>query len=129
VDPDPQRHDTIHGDVFDWLRRLSKRPDRFDFVILDPPSTSVGARGRRWSAAQDYAALVTAALPLVAPGGRLLTVTNHRGVTPARFYDLVSAGLPPDAVLERVGAMPIDFPEVGPPPTKSWIWRLGVTPE
>ena len=125
VDPDPRRHDTIHGDVFDWLRRLSRRPDRFDIVILDPPSTSVGARGRRWSAAQDYTALVAAALPLVAPGGRLLTVTNHRGVTPARFFELVSAGLPPDAVLERVGTMPLDFPEVGPPPTKSWIWRLG----
>ena len=122
---DPARHDTIHGDVFDWVRRLAKRGETFDLVILDPPSTSVGARGRRWSAARDYTDLVRLVAPMVAPGGRLMTVTNHRGVSPARFYDVVSAGLPPESVLERVGAMPIDFPGLGSAPTKSWIWRRG----
>lgn len=124
LEPDPARHDTIHGDVFDWLRRLARREARYDLVILDPPSTSVGARGKRWSAAQDCGELVRLAVPLLAPGGRLLTITNHRGVTPARFGTLVSQGLPEGARLERVGPMPVDFPEDGPPTVKSWIWRL-----
>jgi 23S rRNA (cytosine1962-C5)-methyltransferase len=126
VPADPARHDTIHGDVFDWLRRLGRRGERFDIVVLDPPSTSVGARGRRWSAAQDYGELVAQAAPLVAPGGFLWTITNHRGLTPEKFGARVVSGLPPGVVLERVGAMPVDFPHAGPPPTKSWLWRFPV---
>ncbi|MCK6572538.1 pseudouridine synthase [Myxococcota bacterium] len=122
--PDPARHDTIHGDVFDWLRRLGRRGERYDIVVLDPPSTSVGARGRRWSAAQDYGELVALAAPLVAPGGWLWTITNHRGLTPERFGARVSVGLPAGVQLERVSAMPVDFPHAGPPPTKSWLWRF-----
>ena len=37
-EPDP--HDFVFGDVFDWLVRLAKRGDRFDLVILDPPGFS-----------------------------------------------------------------------------------------
>jgi 23S rRNA (cytosine1962-C5)-methyltransferase len=124
LDPDPARHDTIHGDVFDWLRRLGRRGERYDIVLLDPPSTSIGARGRRWSAAQDYGDLVALAAPLVAPGGYLWTITNHRGLTPESFGARVVSGLPAGVTLERVSAMPVDFPHAGPPPTKSWLWRF-----
>ena len=82
---DVRHHDWIYGDVFDWLPRLSRRGEQFDIVILDPPSTSVGKKKKRWSAAKDYPALIRAALPLVAPGGALWTSTNHRGLTPMRF--------------------------------------------
>src|SRR5436305_3148961 len=37
---DPAAHDFIHGDVFDWLRRMAKKQRRFDAVILDPPTFS-----------------------------------------------------------------------------------------
>src|SRR5512138_3555247 len=30
--------DFVKGDVFDWLKRFSKRGQKFDVVILDPPS-------------------------------------------------------------------------------------------
>ncbi len=120
----PRRHDTIHGDVFEWLRRLAKRGEQFDLVILDPPSTSVGARGRRWSAAQHYTELVAAAAPLLAPGAQVLAITNHQGVTPARFATMVQAGLPPGSRLVHASAMPVDFPEDGPPSVKSHVWRV-----
>ncbi len=122
---DPAGHDAIFGDVFDWLGRLARRGERFELVILDPPSTSVGSKKRRWSAARDYADLVRLAAPLVAPGGRLWTATNHRQLTPARFARQVRGGLPEGAFLERVCAPPIDFPcDDAPAPVKTFVWRL-----
>lgn len=121
---DPGRHDQIYGDCFDWLRRLSKRGERFDLVILDPPGTSVGTRKKRWSAARDYDALVALAVPLVAPGGRLWTTTNVRKLTPRRFAALVRKGLPADARLERVCPPAVDFVGDGPAGVKTLVWRL-----
>ncbi|MCA9547958.1 MAG: class I SAM-dependent methyltransferase, partial [Myxococcales bacterium] len=124
LDPDPGAHDTIYGDVFDWARRLANRGERFDLVICDPPSTSVGKRKRRWSAAKDYPELVGLLSPLVAPGGALWAATNHRGVTPARFAELVGRGAPWGAWLERVCPPAVDFPgPAGPAPVKTHVWR------
>ena len=122
LDPDPKRHDTIYGDVFDWLKRLSKRGETFDLVILDPPSTSVGREGRRFSAARDYDTLAALAAPLVARGGRLWTITNHRGSTSHGFAQLAARGLGPDFSLERAWPMPVDHPEDGPPSVKTLVW-------
>lgn len=122
---DPAGHDTIYGDVFDWIRRLAKRGERFDLVILDPPSTSVGTTKRRWSAAKDYPELVRLALPLVAPGGRLWTATNHRKSSPERFAALVAQGHGGALTLERVCPPAVDFPCVGAPPVKTFVWRRG----
>lgn len=119
----PRDHLTLTGDVFDWLRRLAKRGERFDLIILDPPSTSVGKKKRRWSAKRDYPELVALALPLLAPGGRLLTATNHRQLSPRRFAELVYGALPDAVRLERVCAPGIDFPTSGPLEVKNLIWR------
>jgi 23S rRNA (cytosine1962-C5)-methyltransferase len=120
---DAARHDRIYGDVFDWLRRLGKRGERFDLVILDPPSTSVGTRKKRWSAARDYPELVRLALPLVAPGGWLWTATNHRQLSAARFAHAVAEGHGGALELWRVCAPAVDFPCVGPAPVKTLVWR------
>src|SRR5258708_6537210 len=37
---DPAEHDFIHGDVFDWLRRLAKKHRLFAVVLLAPPTVS-----------------------------------------------------------------------------------------
>ena len=121
---DPARHDRIHGDVFDWVRRLARRGERFDLVVLDPPGTSVGRRKKRWSATRDYHELVALAAPLVSPGGRLWTATNVRKLLPRRFARLVRRGLPEGARLERVCPPPVDFPHDGPTPVKTFVWRL-----
>lgn len=119
----PAGHDQIYGDVFSWLPRLAKRGEKFDLVILDPPSTSVGKRKKRWQVDQDYPSLVSMAAPLVAPGGRLWTATNHRRTLPRSFARLASRGLPPGVVLERVCPPAVDFPVLGPAPVKTLVWR------
>lgn len=93
-------------------------------MILDPPSTSVGGKKKnRWSAKNDYDELVSLAAPLVKTNGLLWTITNSKQIHPITFArmcrkGLVKAGLP-NARLERVTAMPCDFPTIGPQPVKN----------
>ena len=126
---DPQEHRLLCGDVFDWLRRLTKRGERFDLIILDPPSTSVGTKKKRWSAKRDYPELIALTLPLLEPGGRILTATNHRQLTPYSFTQLVGGALPKGFVLERVCPPAVDFPSDAALPVKNLIWRDRRSPD
>lgn len=111
------RHDIIFGDCFDWLSRLSKRGEKFDIVILDPPSTSVGKKKKRWSVKKDMDELVQLACPLVKKGGFLWTSTNCAGLSVDKFAQLCLKGITDSSrvgVLDRVAPMPHDFPSIGP---------------
>jgi len=88
---DRQRHDLIRGDVLLWLPKMARRGDRFDLVILDPPSHAKVKR-RRWVAAQDYPALVEMAAALLDPGGYLLACINDSRVDGAALQQMVEAG-------------------------------------
>ena len=77
-------HLVVADDAFAWLARAARRGDRFDLVVLDPPSYSSTKRGR-FVADSDYGSLAAAALEILAPGGRLLACTNHRGIAASRF--------------------------------------------
>lgn len=121
-------HDCIYGDCFDWLARLAKRGEQFDVVILDPPSTSVGKKKKRWSVRNDMAELVSLAAPLVKSGGLLFTTTNSATLSPEKFAKMCHRGLADagakNARLERVCAMPSDFGSVGMQPVKNLVWRI-----
>ena len=121
----PHGHRCLVGDVFDWLRRLQKRGEKFDLIILDPPSTSVGKKKKRWSAVKDYPELIQLTLPLLAPGAYLLTCTNHRKLTPMKFVKLLGQALPKSEgySLERVCAPGLDFPSDGMLGVKNLLWR------
>lgn len=84
-------YDFLQGDSFEWLRRLHKRGELFDLVILDPPSFARSKR-QTWRAERDYSQLVAQALAVTAPGGALLCMTNHAGLTERRFEQLVQMG-------------------------------------
>jgi 23S rRNA (cytosine1962-C5)-methyltransferase len=77
-------HAFVADDVFSWLERTARRGERFDLLVLDPPSYSTTKRGR-FVAEDDYARLAASALGLLGPGGRLLACTNHRGISRSRF--------------------------------------------
>ncbi len=99
--PHPDR-DFIYGDVFDWLHRLARKDDRYDLVILDPPSFA-RSRSGVWRSERDYANLAALAAALLAPHGRLLAMNNHAGVTHATFERMLHAGAPHLKVTERLG--------------------------
>jgi 23S rRNA (cytosine1962-C5)-methyltransferase len=58
-----ERRDFVAGDAFEWIKRLSKKGEQFDLVVLDPPSFATSAKSR-FSAAKDYAGLVRQVAPL-----------------------------------------------------------------
>lgn len=113
---------------FDWLARLAKRGEQYDIVILDPPSTSVGKKKKRWSVKNDMAELVALAAPLVKSDGLLFTTTNAATLRSDKFAKMCKRGLEEagvrNAKLERVSPMPSDFGSIGPQPLKNLVWRI-----
>jgi 23S rRNA (cytosine1962-C5)-methyltransferase len=85
---EPGAHRLLKEDARKWLGRAVKRADRFDWIILDPPSFSRSGSDS-FSVAKDYAAMSRQALELLAPGGQLLAVTNHRGTSGAGLNALL----------------------------------------
>mmetsp|Transcript_8979 Transcript_8979/g.21884 ORF Transcript_8979/g.21884 Transcript_8979/m.21884 type:complete len:906 (-) Transcript_8979:106-2823(-) len=125
--PFDERHDCIFGDCFEWLEKLSKRGEKFDIVILDPPSSSVGKKKKRWSVNRDMAELVQIAAPLVKKGGLLWTTTNSASLPPIKFATLCQKGFAQaniESKLERIQPMSVDFPSIGAPPVKNLVWRV-----
>lgn len=110
---DPAQHDFIYGDAFDWMRRLAKKGRSYAFIILDPPTFSQSKESGVFRAEKDYATLVTAALPLLAPNGILLASTNAAGLTREAFihqiHEAVRAGRRRVA-RELHAGQPPDFP-------------------
>lgn len=81
---DRGEHLFVVDDAFRWLARARSKGERFDLVLLDPPSYST-TKKTRFSASSDYVDLAAAALAIVHPGGRLLACSNHRGIARAKF--------------------------------------------
>lgn len=114
---------------FDWLTKLAKRGEKYDIVILDPPSSSVGGKKKkRWSVKKDMPELVALASQVVKKGGLLWTTTNSASISPLSFARLCRGGLEAagkdNAKLERIVPMPHDFPSVGYQPVKNYVWRM-----
>ena len=123
------RHETWTMDVFDALTRMARRGERFDLVIVDPPSYAT-TRKRRFRAAKDYGDLVGRVVRLLSPGGFLLACVNHHKVSQAQLRSFLREGAgAASAVWDRMLDRPPtrDFPAlVGAEPlAKSVLCRLG----
>jgi 23S rRNA (cytosine1962-C5)-methyltransferase len=116
--------DFIFGDVFEWLPKLAKRGDRFDVVILDPPSFSRSEK-KVFSTAKDLPALHASALRLLNPQGLLITSINSAQISAAKFRAEVEAGASEEnrrlREVRALGAPPESFP--GAEYLKGWIFR------
>ncbi|MEY2936663.1 MAG: hypothetical protein RL033_7412 [Pseudomonadota bacterium] len=83
----------LPADVLHWLARARRGQQRFDWIVLDPPSFGTRRRGVL-RAESDYAALVADCVELLAPAGRLLCVSHQRGFSAGQLSQLVQAALP-----------------------------------
>ena len=114
------QHDFVYGDAFDWLARFARRRQRFDLVIVDPPSFS----STPFSVTRDYPRLAEAAARVVAPAGILLAATNHTGTSDERFEAWLQNGLSRAGrqgwIVQRWHEPAADFP-VAPGRTRPYL--------
>lgn len=115
VGVDGPHHETIVDDVFAWLEAARRKKDRYDVVVLDPPSySSVGAtRFSTGSGATGYRPLAALAMSVVAKDGLLLACSNHRQTVRAKLRRLLhEAARDAGRSVAQMKDMPepIDFP-------------------
>ena len=66
----------IADDVTSVLPRMARKGERFDMIILDPPTFSRSHRGKAFHIESDFEKLLLDALELVERDGRILLSTN-----------------------------------------------------
>jgi 23S rRNA (cytosine1962-C5)-methyltransferase len=101
---DPGRHRQIAADVDRYLAEARAAGERFDLIVLDPPSFSNSKRMRTsFDVQRDHALLLARTLALLAPGGTLWFSTNRQGFALApelaadpRWEEITARTVPPD---------------------------------
>lgn len=122
-------HRFFKEDALEWLPRAVRRGERYDVIVLDPPSFGSRKRGA-FSVERDYRELVAHCLQLLTPGGELLAVSNHRKTSLSRLRQLVRDAAR-DVCCELAQLKDLrsglDCPEGpdGPEPSKSLLARRG----
>lgn len=74
--PKAANHQTVHADVLRYLKELP--PQRFDLIVMDPPTFSNSKRMNDILDVQrDHATLINQCLATLTPGGLLYFSTNY----------------------------------------------------
>ncbi|MCC6214878.1 MAG: class I SAM-dependent methyltransferase [Polyangiaceae bacterium] len=74
---EPSGHRFVEADAVRFAERAGRRGERYELVVLDPPT--FGRAGRAtFRVADDLERLAAVCATLVVDGGRLVVVTNHR---------------------------------------------------
>ena len=116
-------HRFVAGDVLELLPRLERQNERFDAIILDPPTFSLGEKGRRWQVEDHYEDLLEAALEVAAPTCAILLSTNCTKLDAAaleRRARTCAKNKRRAADYLKLGA-PVDFP---PGHGSSIVWMM-----
>jgi 23S rRNA (cytosine1962-C5)-methyltransferase len=88
---DPELHEFVVADVFEYLRAAAERRERFDVVICDPPSFA-RSRAHRDRALKAYARLHSAALAVTVPFGLYAASSCTTQVSPEAFRATMADG-------------------------------------
>ncbi|MCB9507581.1 MAG: class I SAM-dependent methyltransferase [Myxococcales bacterium] len=76
---DGPRHERIRADSFDALRELAAARERFDLIVVDPPTFSNSKRmSGTFDVQRDHTALLRLVLSVAAPGATVYFSTNRR---------------------------------------------------
>ncbi len=111
------------GDVFDELPAIARREEKFDVIILDPPSLAARRRSLR-GALRGYIHLNRLAMALLNPGGILLTCSCSHHVTQSLFDEILQQAASlvrrQIAVIAR-GGQPHDHPALLAMPETTYL--------
>jgi len=112
------QHRFVAEDVPTYLRRLAKRGEAFDAIILDPPTFGRGGSGKTFRVERDFAALLADALQLARSGAAILLSTNFSEWDADRLAN-DALRLAPAATFKKIPP-PADF-ATAPPSATIWI--------
>jgi 23S rRNA (cytosine1962-C5)-methyltransferase len=88
----------IAEDALKFVKRELRRENRYDAVILDPPSYGHGPRGEVWRLSKHLPRLLALCRDLTAGRRQFVLLTCHTpGFEPARLQDMISNTLGGDA--------------------------------
>lgn len=76
------------ANVFDWLNEAESKEQRFDLIVLDPPSFTK-SRKAVGGAMRGYKEIHLRALRLLNPGGLLATYCCSHHVSESEFFDVI----------------------------------------
>ncbi len=109
------------GDAVRYLARAARDKERYDLVIIDPPTFST-ARGQPWTLDRDYPALIAQAANVVPEGGVLWLAANTHEL--GSLGKLAAKGL---RLAERTGAiveqggLPPEYPTLAAQPQDRYL--------
>jgi 23S rRNA (cytosine1962-C5)-methyltransferase len=115
------------GDAVRFLQRAARDKERYDLVIVDPPTFST-ARGAPWALERDYPDLIAKAAAVIPPDGILwLAANSHELASLARLAHKGLRGRSA-AILEQ-GGLPPEYPTLAAQPHDRYlqvcVLRLG----
>jgi len=116
-----QAHKFIADDVRPVFQRLARRGERFDMIILDPPTFSRTKRGEAFHVEKDFEELIVSAFELIDGNARILLSTNCETLNEEALERMARYCL---KLSRRAGSLhrqplPVDFP---PGTAASTIW-------
>lgn len=106
------------GDARDFLKLARKRSERFDQIVLDPPTFS-RSRNRPFSVRNELRPLAEQCFELLSPGGKLLVCTNLSSWTRDDLAKML-ASIAPGASI-RSNPLPIGIAESEHTAKSCWI--------
>jgi 23S rRNA (cytosine1962-C5)-methyltransferase len=121
LDPTDKRWKFPAGDAVRFLARAERDRERWDLVMIDPPTFST-ARGTPWTLDRDYPALVSQACAVLPPGGLLWLAANTHEL--GSLIRLAQKGVRQAnrtaAILEQ-GSLPPDYPTLPSQPRDRYL--------
>lgn len=108
IDP-ADGHRFLTDDVMKVVPRLAKRGERFDLIVLDPP-TFGRADGRVFRIEKDLPGLVGQCFELLEPGGWLLVSCNYAEWAARDLREVCAGALRGGRFAMEAGGQPLEIP-------------------
>ena len=107
----------VRMDAMGYLQYAARHPEqRFDLVILDPPTFGAGNTRRKikaWKAESDYPKLLAAAARVVTSEGLIFAATNTRGLAEGSTFRVMIERAIGKVDWEELPPWPLDVRERG----------------
>ncbi len=106
------------GDAVRFLARAAKAKERYELVLIDPPTFST-ARGKAWTLDRDYPELIAQAAAVIPDGGLLWLAANTHEL--GSLVRLAQRGLRGRGVIVDQGGLPADYPTLAAQPRDRYL--------